>query len=264
MTAAIPKFTLLMYHRVAESRSADELRYTCSPTLFESHMAYLQRKGLLLGLADVEAHLSGERPLLRGGVAITFDDGYADNYFNAFPILQKYAIPATIFVVSGAVGGVNHWDVAKGLPSLPMMDWPQLRELAAAGVSIGSHTRTHPKLVGLSLELMREELQGAKRDLEQGLVGDVRYFAYPYGRVDPQAVAAVQEAGYCLAVGTQDGFNDITTPVLQLRRIEVFGDDTVEQLELKIAAGHRRPGRWLSGVLRAKRAIYATMGRAFS
>lgn len=188
-----PPFSL-MYHRVG-TVSHDPNVLAVSPRRFAEQMAWLKRRrlrGVAIGEL-VEAVRAGDH---RGLVGLTFDDGYADLIEHVPPVLARHGFGATVFVVSGRLGGVNDWD--HGTP-WPLVDADGVRRLADAGLEIGAHGRNHVALAGATPEVLREETSGCRRDLEALLDVPVRGFAYPYGSMDAAARAAVREAGYTYA-----------------------------------------------------------------
>ena len=130
-----------------------------------------------------------------GAAALTFDDGLAGN----LETLDSLGVPATLFVVSGWLGG-EHPDV----PSARILTTSELRRLAEHGLEIGSHTRTHPDLTQLEDDAVRGELVGSKHDLEELLQRAVEVASYPYGLAGEATVRACSEAGYraaCASTG---------------------------------------------------------------
>lgn len=138
--------------------------------------------------------------LPRRSVVLTFDDGCRCFQEHAFPELAKRGMTATLFAVSGALGGTNEWDRAAGERREELLAADDLRRLAAAGIEIGSHGRRHRDLsLPLSDEELRDEIEGSRRELEAALGLPVRTFCYPYGRLNARAREAARAAGYLAA-----------------------------------------------------------------
>ncbi|MEZ0154833.1 MAG: polysaccharide deacetylase family protein [Candidatus Reddybacter sp.] len=231
---------ILMYHILDQSRSQREARFCCTPKRFSQQMQYLSTSGYeLLSLDQIEEITQGRRQQERPGVAVTFDDGFADFHQNALPILEQWKIPATLFMVSQRIGQSNDWMRNRGFPSRPLLSLEQLREARDAGVTIGSHTCTHARLNEISSnpEQLQEQLEGSKKELEQILGQEVKHFAYPFGLHDPATIAAVKQAGYNTACSTRSGFNRQDIDPLELRRIEVYGRDNMWHFRQKLKFG---------------------------
>jgi peptidoglycan/xylan/chitin deacetylase (PgdA/CDA1 family) len=182
----------------------------------------------LLNLAEAQARIVAGRNRWPAA-CITFDDGYADNMRFAVPLLLKCHVPFTYFVSTDHVLGGRPFphDVAAGHP-LPPNTLDELRELAAAGVEIGSHTRGH---VNLGRELpptkLVDEILGCKRELEHAVGRAVRYFAFPFGRHDDLSAAAFRvafEAGYKGVCSAYGGYNFPGGDAFHLRRIHADCD----------------------------------------
>jgi len=229
---------ILMYHIVADPRSSLEAKYCCLPRRFEAQMRHLATTGIrVLSLAEITDALDGRANWPGEGVAVTFDDGFAETFVNALPVLTNYRIPATMFALSDRIGAHNDWMSVRGLPERRLMSVAQLKEMAAAGIDIGSHTRTHPRLPELDAKQKRDEICGSKARLEDLLGHDVPNFAYPYGKFDDDSRQAVMEAGYRSACSVRSGFNGPEIDRFLLRRIEVFGGDTLWHFRQKLKFG---------------------------
>jgi peptidoglycan/xylan/chitin deacetylase (PgdA/CDA1 family) len=243
LVGIMSRFCILMYHMVAETRSAPERRFAIAPRRFATHMRVLGEKGYsFVSLAEIQAHLKGELELRERAVAVTLDDGFADNYTDAFPVLQRHRIPATVFLAVNAVGGENRWMSANGYPRRPMLGWEQIHEMQSAGLTFGSHTLNHPRLSTLDRDAAGEEICEAKRILEDRLGVPVEQFAYPYGDWSAETVQLVREAGHQLACSTRSGFNRRDVDPLLLRRIEVYGTDPAWKLLQKLRFGTNEAG----------------------
>jgi peptidoglycan/xylan/chitin deacetylase (PgdA/CDA1 family) len=116
--------------------------------------------------------------------------------------------------------------------------------MVAAGIEIGAHTRTHPPLTTLATIDQRREIEGSRGDLERQLGVPVRMFAYPFGAMNEQTAAIVSAAGFDGACGSRSGGNDPATPLYNLRRLEVRGEDSLLDFALLLWRAHRsRPSR---------------------
>lgn len=195
---------ILMYHAVADVPEDPNL-LAVGPARFAEQMAWLARAGLRgVGVGElVDAIRDGRQHRL---VGITFDDGYASVLDTALPVLQRHGFGATVFAVSGLLGGSNKWDQG---PVWPLLDSAGIAKLAAAGVEIGSHGATHVRLVGLPAARVAAEVRNSRADLAALTGAQPRGFAYPYGSVDPAARRAVRDAGYFYACA-------VATPVAEL------------------------------------------------
>ena len=223
---------------VCETDDPKERRYCCHPDAFKQQMTHLKNAGYqVVGVDDLLNCIKDGTTLLQKSIAITFDDGFADNYENAFPVLKKYGFPATMFVVSRLVGRTNEWMQEKGFPKRELLEWSRLKEISANGITIGSHTTTHASLTDMDTESARHEIINSKSELEDALGKPVRYFAYPYGRFNQQIEELVAETGYLGACSTRSGFNSKDVNPFAMRRIEVYGTDTLWNFIWKLKFG---------------------------
>ena len=217
---------VLMYHRIGEVRH-DPHHLAVTPRRFAGQMAALARLGLR-GVAMGELVAAMRRGAHRRLVGLTFDDGYADLADHVPAVLHWHGFGATVFVVSGRLGGVNDWDA--GTP-WPLVDADGVRRLAADGLEIGSHGRTHRRLTGADPALVRAETYDSRLDLEALLGRPVAGFAYPYGSMDAAARAAVREAGY--AYGCAVFADRAAQSLTALPRVYVGEHDGVARLAAK-------------------------------
>lgn len=197
---------MLAYHKVSDTEEA----YSVAPADFARQMAYLADKGYTaVSMADLVGHMTAGTPLPPRPVVITFDDGYADNYFTALPIMARYGMKATVFVVTDFVG------------ERPYMTWEEVRALRAAGTEIGSHTLHHRALPDLPAGERLRDLAMSKEGLEWRLDAPVRFLAYPFGRYDADTIAALKAAGYRAAASTRLGLNNPGDDLYALKRINI-------------------------------------------
>ena len=211
---------ILFYHRVADDHPND---WTMSSRSFARQVRWLRERFDVVGLGEAQARIAAGRNRIPTA-CITFDDGYADNMRFAVPLLLEQRLAFTYFVSTNHVlaGQPFPHDVAAGQPLLPNTP-DQLRELAAAGVEIGGHSRGHVDLGRTaSAEQLADEIAGCKRELEQAIGRDVRYFAFPYGQhanLSAAAFRVAHEAGYEAVCSAYGGYNFPGDDAFHLRRI---------------------------------------------
>ena len=224
LTRATP---ILVYHAFGDA-SEPASRYVMPIDRFERQMVWLRRLGYrVIRLEELARSRREWRLPPARSVVITMDDGYADNYTLALPVLRRQTIPATLFVVSEAVGRRNDWSRGDELEARPLVSWANLRGLLEAGVSIGAHTRTHPRLPRLSRPDAESEIVGSRTDLELKLETPVTMFAYPYGELDETAQDLVERNGFLGGCALGDCLSEAADPVQALGRIEIFGTDSL-------------------------------------
>lgn len=206
---------ILMYHYVNDEESSRS-RLGISPATFERQMRFLsEHKYNVIPLSELADLIRNKRKIPPKTAAVTFDDGYLDNYTQAYPILKKYNIPATIFVVINRVG--------KHMGNDDYMSWAQIKELSDSGlVTIGSHSINHPNLSEIkSEEEMELEILDSKNILEESLARQVNLFSYPFGGINHLARSIVISSGYQAAVGTNFPKGYPNDDVYALKRLRV-------------------------------------------
>ena len=180
---------ILLYHHIAKTESQNS--YFVSPEIFDSQMEWLKNNGYHIISLDKLYRAAKEQDTLPDKpIVITFDDSLFDQYKNGFPILKKYGFPATFFVKLNNIG--------KG-----GLTYKMLREMAEAGMTIGSHSINHNNMAKMDPDISREELVGSKKILENNLGIEINFFSYPGGAYSEQTIVAVKEAGYLAAIGTK-------------------------------------------------------------
>ena len=230
-----------MYHAVDAASAPSETRFCVTPRAFSRQMQWLRNSTYRpVMLDEIVDSLDHGQPLPANAIAVTFDDGFRDVHEHAMPILQEYAIPSTMFAVAERLGRTNEWMDRRTFPTRGIVSDKQLRELDAAGMSIGSHTLTHPRMIDLSPPEAAREARDSRLRLEDIIGKPVRHFAYPYGLYNAAVKQAVRAAGYAAAVTTRSGFNSPESDLFELRRIDVVGTDSLEQFQRKIEFGANR------------------------
>ena len=235
---------ILMYHAIGLPHEPAG-PYVMPAHRFATQMTWLKRMGYRpITLEQLLGCQRERRPVPARSVVVTFDDGYADNYTHAYPVLQQQAIPATIFLVSGYVGLANKWDEQNQLAGRPLMSWSQIQEMMGQGVQIGAHTCTHPVLTAIPSNRAEEEIALSRKQLEDRLGAPVEVFAYPYGEYDSSVQAMVQRSGFAAGFTADAGLNTPLTPIFSLRRIEIRGTDSLLRFLLSLWMGEAEALGW--------------------
>ncbi|MFD3487102.1 polysaccharide deacetylase family protein [Streptomyces sp. NPDC058665] len=191
---------ILMYHAIAHRPAPSVRALSVSPDAFAEQLALLGERGFTpLTTAALAAAWRGDGRLPERPVLITFDDGYEGVHRYALPALARHGFAATLFVSTGWLRGP--YDEGGALDT--MLDWDQVRQLAAAGVEIGGHSHTHPQLDRLGDARLRHEAVRCREIVAAELGAAPVSFAYPYGYSTRRVRRAVRAAGFAqsLAVG---------------------------------------------------------------
>jgi peptidoglycan/xylan/chitin deacetylase (PgdA/CDA1 family) len=197
---------ILAYHQVGD---IDDL-YSIPASQFEEQMTYLASNGYhTISLEDLFNFYDGQGKLPDKPVIITFDDGYEDNYLTALPILEKYNMSATVFIVPNLIATPDY------------LSWQQVTQMQRRHIEIGSHTMSHIAMDEISEEQQWREASESKRILEQHVGKPIRFFAYPFGQFTTTTEQILQAAGYQGACAGMPGLNDKTTDAYAMKRINV-------------------------------------------
>ena len=186
---------ILMYHSIASMPKGTVMRSLhVPPKLFKLQMWLLKFFGFKgLSMGELQPYLEGKKT--GKVVGITFDDGFKNN-LDVLPILQKFNFSATCYIISQNIGGINYWDLDKGIPKNPLMDENEVKQWIDGGMEIGSHTQNHVRLADIDIELATQEITQSKLDIEQQFNLSVEHFCYPYGSYNKEIVAITKKAGY--------------------------------------------------------------------
>ncbi len=238
------KLPILFYHKINNTHpKARSIDLYVPPYKFEEQMRHLSRRGYRsITFDDAVDKLKGGLPLSPKSVVITFDDGYLDNYEHAFPILKKYGLTATMFIVTDFVGQTNKWPHSREKLPEALMSWDNIREMAAYGISFGSHTCNHWNLKRLDKETelahapltqtlspegrgwsegdkIKYELTESKKKLESELQTEITTFCYPYGEYTDKVIQKVKQSGYMGACSTDHGNRHLSEDIYTLKRV---------------------------------------------
>jgi len=236
---------ILCYHRV-EPEPRD--RWSVSTSAFARQMEFVRSEYHIVSLDEIVAWLNGLKSLPERSIAVTFDDGLADVYKHAFPILEEASMTATMFVCPGLISGVDEKENNKlSKEKNQFMTWEQVSILSTCGWIIGSHSLTHPKLSTLNDTEVAVQVNESKSQIEDVLQRNCDYFCYPYGT--PKAVS-VRERELAMKAGYIAAFSSITGAVTRkcnhysLPRSKVLALDDFRMF-CGILAGRMDPWRFI-------------------
>ena len=231
------RLPVLSYHHVGPPQPGTYPHLTVSPEQFERHVRWLHKRGYHGILSSDWLRWSQEGTALPGKpVLLTFDDSYADIAEYALPLLRRYGFGATVFVVTGQLGGTNTWDEARGSKTHRLMTAEQICLWAAQGIEFGAHSKTHPDLTAMAAAAVAEEVRGSRDELAALLGCRVASFAYPYGRYN-KVICDIANKAFELAFTVDEGLNDLNTELFRLKRTLVDPRDSVLALECRLRWG---------------------------
>jgi peptidoglycan/xylan/chitin deacetylase (PgdA/CDA1 family) len=220
---------ILMYHHIQDPpANAGAIRrdLSVSPARFAEQLRYLQDQGYeSITLNDLALHLTVGKPLPPRPVILTFDDGYADAYSHAFPLLLRYGFVGTFFLISGPIDASDP----------EFLSWAEMEEMHAAGMRFEPHSYDHPDLRSRGFDFVVFQVLAAKEAIEARTGTKCRFFAYPSGRYDQFVIDVLRSAHYWGAVLTEQGATHTADDLFTLRRVRVQGEDTIDDFSVKLS-----------------------------
>lgn len=204
---------IIMYHSVTP-QATRENKIEVTVKAFERQMRFLKEHNYnVVPLETARDFIKNKNKIPARAVAITFDDGYKDNYIYAFPILKKYNFPATIFIIVNEVGR----------PQGDRLSWDEINSMQDSGIiTIGSHTLSHIYFnEAYPDERLKKEISDSKIILEEKLGRKINTFAYPGGRFNAKVRQLVIDAGYQMAVATNPGNRYPNDDIFVLKRLRI-------------------------------------------
>jgi peptidoglycan/xylan/chitin deacetylase (PgdA/CDA1 family) len=235
MKSACARIPIFIYHRVGADGDIDRFSHLLAieESKFAAQMRCLVDRGFeTLTVADFLAVRNGSAGVPERAVIISFDDGYENTYMRALPILRRYGLTATFFIVTGLVGTKDY------------LNWDQLSEMKAAGMNIESHTHTHPVLTELPREKIREELRMSKEILEGKLGSKITVLCVPGGFTNAVVSKMAQDLGYKALCTSLPGLNRIDDTGFELDRISIRGFDPMSKFEAFLCGRQSRIYRY--------------------
>lgn len=208
---------ILMYHAVGTEYGKDWPKsLIMPPQLFEEHLKYLKEQGYTIVSVEQLAHRLEKKQTVDKYIALSFDDGYKDNYSNALPIMQKYDAKGSFFVINKDMGDQYHMNEA------------EIKELLAAGMELGSHTYSHNPLADIEPKYLVWEFDTSRYWLKKKFDGYiVRTLAYPNGSYNAMVIAAAKKYGFYRALTGHIGINTAATYAkapMEMYRVTVADD----------------------------------------
>lgn len=198
---------VICYHSITEDKSKRG-PIVIPKEIFKDQLKTIKDQGYItLTMAQLSAYLYENKPIPEKSVVITFDDGYKDNYTEAFPILKELNMTGTIFVISSFIDRDG------------CLSKDEIKEMSDYGIDIESHTVSHNKLSSMSYEVQLRELKDSKQTIESITNKPVIAIAYPEGKYNNNTKKAVSEAGYTMGFTIERGYADRKDNPAQLNRI---------------------------------------------
>jgi peptidoglycan/xylan/chitin deacetylase (PgdA/CDA1 family) len=228
---------LLMYHHVTDEMNGTGLaKLRVSPRRFARQLDWLLDHGYdVVGMSRALGPDPPAKP-----VVLTFDDGYANFYDDAWPLIKERGLGATVFLVTNQVDGFNHWDQDKGEPREELLSRAQILELAYKGIEFGGHSHNHYDLTTLDDRQLMREITGCQKVLTDLLGQPARCFSYPFGLYNPKVQQATVRAGFTMACTTRPGKVAGGSDRLELPRIIVKRSDNMLDFRLKMSRAKSR------------------------
>lgn len=209
---------LLTFHAIDERSSV----ISFSPALFERGMARLRQAGFrTITLQAAAEYLRRGKPFPERSVVLTFDDGYRSVYREAFPVLQKHGMTATVFLTSGRPDSARTEERLPELNGRERLSWREIREMARHGIDFGAHTLTHPDLTRLSRDAAEREIVLSQQIIQEALGSRVISFAYPFGAYDRVSIEIAKRHFDC-ACSARLGFITPSSELYALERLDAF------------------------------------------
>jgi peptidoglycan/xylan/chitin deacetylase (PgdA/CDA1 family) len=211
-----------MYHYVGGlPANADALRrdLTVSAKNFEAQLNYLEQEGYeAITLNDLLLNLTVGEPLPPKPIMLTFDDGYADAYTNAFPLLKQFGFTGTFFLITKPIDEHN----------VDFLSWAQVKEMHTAGMKFEPHSYDHPDLRNRGYDFLVFQILGPKQAIEARTGEECRFYAYPSGYYDQEVIDVLRSAHFWGAVLTAQGATHTSADAFTLNRIRVRGGEDLD------------------------------------
>ncbi len=224
---------ILMYHRIADIPGD---RNSLPKEKFEQQLLYLSSHNYTAITPDMlYEHYKNNAPLPPKPVLLTFDDGYADNYSEALPLLKKYHMTAVVFPIANWIGKPNHWEHF-GKKETMTMTLPQLQDWLKQGMDIQPHTHNHPFLANCDDNKLHDELAISKQQLTKLLDKPMNYICYPYGNFNQKVMRSAKDVGYKMAFAIFESVPLWHINLFALPRIPIPSHQKMWEFKLKVSS----------------------------
>jgi peptidoglycan/xylan/chitin deacetylase (PgdA/CDA1 family) len=213
---------ILMYHHISDAPpGSDSVRYDLSvtPQSFGAQLRYLRQEGYeSITLNDLALYLTVGKPLPPKPIILTFDDGYADAYTHAFPLLQKFGFSGTFFLISSRLDAHDP----------EFLSWAEVEEMHAAGMKFEPHSYDHPDMRNRGYNFVVFQILAPKQAIEARTGETCRFFAYPSGRYDQFVIDVLRSADFWGGVLTEQGATHTAADLFTLHRVRIHGGDDLD------------------------------------
>ncbi|MBF0472406.1 MAG: polysaccharide deacetylase family protein [Nitrospirae bacterium] len=232
---------VLVYHSISDNiySYGNEIGLSIRKEVFEEQIKYLKSRFTIVPFSEVSNCIHNYTEFKKSPISITFDDGYCDNYTNAYPILRKYQSPATVFLTSGNINSKRqidwynqdflsrHKEGYEDFKANSMLSSDDIVKMKVDGIEFGAHTKTHPVLSGLSSDEQSIEIMDSIKEIEGLIKTPVKTFAYPFGGAKTftdETISILKGLGIEIAAVSYGGFNNLKTDRYKLRRIIIIDE----------------------------------------
>lgn len=223
---------IICYHSVTSDTAPvphDPHKQHLPLQLFLRQLDFVQSRYHVITLSDYVAARRAKRALPDYSIILTFDDGFEDFHSVVAPQLRQRNLPATVFVITDRAFG-------RFVPNgESFLDWDQIKELAEAGIEIGSHSCSHVPLPELSLKEAAKELSESRSHMETNIGVSPVSLSYPFGQTSPSISAMAESLGYACAIASDAGPNSDDASIYQLSRTVIASDDDVSAFAARVS-----------------------------
>ena len=205
------RIIVLTYHSILDDAKNKDI--TVSIKNFKNQIFYLNENYKIVSIDKIIEIVNKINLIDKNYAAITFDDGYKDNYIYVYPFLKENKLPATIFIITDFIGQNDEW-----------LDRKEIYEMSKGGINFGSHTASHAILSKIDLKLAYREIFISKEKLERILNKKINHFAYPKGKkkqYNKQIKNLLIDLGYRAAFTMENGEVNTGDDIFELNRIGI-------------------------------------------